>query len=278
MTVRHPCGAQHSGSGGTLSGRLRATEDKLAGRESSRLPHDDLGLLRARPRRLNTAIAVLFMIGSLGFALGSTGFYAGAVTYAADAVTFFVASLFFTAASFLQLVQSQSPAMAPDAGDDHRSAAVHLLAWRPRDLAWWAAAVQFPGTLYFNVTTFQAIGTSTRSTQYDAVVWRPDFYGSILFIVSSVCGVLAVGHLLAWKPRDAGWRIAWLNMLGSVFFMASAVAAFVVPDASAPVNVQVDDRGTWLGAVCFFVAALLMIPAWARARREAAAAAAADAT
>ena len=260
-----------------LAGRLKATEDELTGRDTSRLPHDDLGLLRARPRRLNTAIAVLFMIGSAGFALGSTGLFAGAVSYTADAATFFVASIFFTAASFLQLVQSQSPAMAPDAGDDGRSAPVHLLAWRPRDMAWWAAVTQFPGTLYFNVTTFAAIGTTTRSVQYDAVVWKPDFYGSILFIVASVFGILAVGRLLAWRPRDAGWRIAWLNMLGSVFFMASAVAAFVVPDATAPVDVQVDDRGTWAGAVCFFVAALLVIPAWTRARREAAATAAAAA-
>ena len=218
------------------------------------------------------------MIGSFGFALGSTGFYAGAVSYTTDAVTFFVSSIFFTSASFLQLVQSQSPAMAPDAGDDRVSARVRLLAWRPRDLAWWAALVQFPGTLYFNGTTFYAIGTTTGSPQYDAIVWRPDFYGSILFIVSSIFGVLAVGRLLAWKPRDAGWRIAWLNMLGSLFFMASAVAAFVLPDATAPVDAAIDDRGTWAGAVCFFAAALLMIPAWTRARREAAAAGPASGT
>lgn len=228
------------------------------------------GLLRARPRRLNATVAVLFMIGSFGFALGSTGFYAAAVSYTTDAVTFFISSIFFTSASFLQLVQSQSPAMQPGVGDDETSAPVRLLAWRPRDKAWWAALVQFPGTLYFNGTTFSAIHTTTTSSQYDAVVWRPDFYGSVLFIVSSVFGVLAAGRLLAWKPRDAGWRIAWLNMLGSVFFMASALAAFVLPDATEPIDVRIDDRGTWAGAVCFFAAALLMIPAWTRARREAA--------
>lgn len=233
-------------------------------------PGAELGLLRARPRRLNTAVAVLFMIGSFGFALGSTGLFAGAVPYAVDAVAFFVASIFFTAASFLQLVQSQSPAMAPGAGDDQISAPVHLVAWRPRDLAWWAALVQFPGTLYFNGTTFYAIHTTTSSPQYDAVVWRPDFYGSILFIVASLLGLLAAGRLLSWRPRDAGWRIAWLNMLGSIFFMASAITAFVRPDATAPVDVSIDDRGTWAGAVCFFAAALLMIPSWTRARREAA--------
>jgi hypothetical protein len=215
-------------------------------------------------------VAVLFMIGSFGFALGATGFFASAVSYTADAVTFFVSSIFFTTASFLQLVQSQSPAMAPDAGDDEASAPLRLLAWRPRDLAWWAALVQFPGTLYFNGTTFYAIHTTSTSAQYDHIVWRPDFYGSVLFLAASTLAILAVGPLLSWRPRDAGWRIAWLNMLGSIFFMTSAIAAFVLPDATAPVNARIDDRGTWAGAVCFFLGALLMIPAWRRARREAA--------
>ncbi|HMK93532.1 MAG TPA: hypothetical protein VK576_11075, partial [Thermoleophilia bacterium] len=68
--------------------------------------------MRIRPQRLNTSIAALFMIGSFGFALGSVHAYASAVGTTADAVTFFVSSIFFTSASFLQLVQAQSPAMA----------------------------------------------------------------------------------------------------------------------------------------------------------------------
>ena len=195
---------------------------------------DGSGLLRLRPRHLNTAVAVLFMIGSLGFALGSTGAYAAAVSITTDAVTFFVSSIFFTSASFLQLVQSQSPAMAPAAGSDLEPAPVRLLAWLPRDKAWLAAVIQFPGTLYFNGTTFWAITTSTSSSQYDAVVWRPDFYGSILFVVSSAFAILAAGRLFSWRPRDAGWRIAWLNMIGSIAFMASAVAAWRLPFSQRP--------------------------------------------
>ena len=82
---------------------------------------DGRGRLRVRPHRLNTAIATLFIVGSVGFALGSTEAYASAVGVTADAVTFFVASIFFTSASFLQLVQSQSPEMAAG-GRGHDSA------------------------------------------------------------------------------------------------------------------------------------------------------------
>ena len=155
------------------------------------------GDVRLRPRRLNTAIAALFMVGSFGFALGCTSAYASAVGPTADAVTFFVASIFFTTASFWQLVQSQSPAVAATgtAHDDQRQH-VRFLAWLPHDKGWLAAATQFPGTLFFNGTTFWAITVAIANSQYDKVVWRPDFYGSILFLVSSAFAILALGRIL----------------------------------------------------------------------------------
>jgi hypothetical protein len=226
------------------------------------------------PRRLNAVMATLFMTGSFGFALGSTSFYASAVGPTPDAVTFFVASVFFTSASFLQLVQSQSPAMAATGTprDDERQH-LKLLAWLPRDKGWIAAAVQFPGTLYFNVTTFWAITVVMDSSRYDDVVWRPDFYGSVLFIVSSFFGILAAGRLFSWRPRQAAWWAAWLNMVGAIAFMASAIGAFVIPRTSAAVDLSLADRGTWVGAVCFFLGALLAIPAFRQAGDAAARAA-----
>lgn len=219
-----------------------------------------------RPRRLNAAIAVLFMIGSFGFVLGSTGAYASAVGPTPDAVTFFVSSIFFTTASFWQLVQSQSPAMTSTgtARDDERQR-LRFLAWLPHDKAWLAAATQFPGTLFFNGTTFWAITIAVSNSQYDQVVWRPDFYGSILFLVSSALAILALGRLLTWRPRSAAWWAAWLNMVGSIAFMASAIGAFVIPRTETAVDLTLADRGTWLGAVCFFAGALLAFPAWRQA-------------
>jgi hypothetical protein len=221
------------------------------------------GRLRLRPRRLDWGIAVLFMIGSFGFAMGSVGAYASAVGPHADAVTFFASSIFFTAASFWQLVQSQSPATRPagTAHDDQRQQ-VWLFAWRPHDKNWLAAVAQFPGTLFFNVTTYQAITVATTNGQYDRVVWRPDFFGSILFLVASAFAILALGKVLSWRPWDDWWWIAWLNMLGSIAFMVSAVGAFVTPTTGTTVDVSLADRGTLAGAICFFFGALLVIPAW----------------
>jgi hypothetical protein len=219
-----------------------------------------------RPRRLNTAIAALFAIGSFGFALGSLPYYASAVGPTPDAVTFFVSSIFFTLASFWQLIQSQSPAMAATGTPrDEERGRLRFLAWQPRDRGWVAAATQFPGTLFFNGTTFWAVTIAVSNSQYDDVVWRPDFFGSILFLVSSTFAILALGRPLTWRLREAGWWATWLNMIGSIAFMASAIGAYVIPRTDTAIDLTLADRGTLAGALCFLVGALLLLPAFRQA-------------
>ena len=170
-------------------------------------------------------------------------------------------------------MQSQSPSVAASGtARDVERQRVRFLAWLPRDKGWLAAATQFPGTLFFNGTTFWAITVALDNSQYDKVVWRPDFYGSILFLVSSAFAILALGRIRTWRPREAAWWVAWLNMIGSIAFMASAIGAFVIPRTDSAVDLTIADRGTLVGAVCFFVGALLAIPAWRQAGEAAAAA------
>ncbi len=216
-----------------------------------------------KPRRLNTTIAALFMIGSTGFAVGSVPAYASAVGAVADAVTFFMASIFFTSASFGQLLQSQSPALAAtgDARDDERQA-VRWRAWLPHDRSWLAAATQFPGTLFFNATTFWAMVQGLSPGQYDRVGGDPTSSARS----SSSCRARTPswrwGRSVSLRPRSAGWRIAWLNMAGSIAFMASALASFVLPRTGAAVSPAWADGGTFVGAVCFLAGAWLTIPAF----------------
>src|SRR4051794_4980608 len=149
--------------------------------------------MRVRPSGLNAAIAWLFIVGSSCFALGSVPAFLSAVGDPLDAATYFVGSLFFTSASYLQLVQSQSPA-ATDVNADSatRPVRLHWWAWRPQDKAWLAAVTQLPGTLFFNVSTAAALFHTATVAQENRYVWRPDVYGSILFLVSSYFGLLAV--------------------------------------------------------------------------------------
>jgi hypothetical protein len=222
--------------------------------------------MTVRPARLNAAIAWLFMVGSACFVAGSVQAYAEAVGTWLDGITYFVGSIFFTAASFCQLVQSQSPAMTGvDEVAQNVPATVRLRGWLPHDRGWLAAATQFPGTLFFNISTFAALASNATASEADKAVWRPDLFGSVLFLVASAYGILAVsGRFLRWDPSSLPWQIAWVNMLGSVLFMASALASYVLPSTDEVLDVRVSVVGTLLGAVCFFVGAALMLPAWRR--------------
>jgi hypothetical protein len=220
--------------------------------------------MRIEPARLNSAIAWLFMVGASCFALGAIPAYVRAVGADADAMTFFVGSIFFTSASYCQLVQVQSPGMTGvDEQRQHARIRARLWAWRPRDKNWLAAATQFPGTLFFNHSTLAATVHNLTAAEADKHVWRPDFFGSVLFLVSSAYAISALGARLR-RPqwRLLPWWIAWVNMLGSLAFMVSAIASFVVPSTNTLLDLTLANAGTFLGAVCFLVGAALMLPAW----------------
>lgn len=186
-----------------------------------------------------------FAAGSLCFLVGALPPYAGAVGAVATGVTFVVGSVFFTAAAFVQL--GLSGRRPPRTGTP------------PADRwDWWSAAVQLVGTLCFNVSTTAALVAAVKAPTALWVGWRPDAYGSVAFLVSSALAVLATrdrGHL--WDTDARTWHGTWLNMIGSVAFAASAVAAYVDPSTGTYLSAWWDDAGTLLGAVCFLAAALL---------------------
>ena len=159
--------------------------------------------MAVRPVGLNAAIAWLFIIGSALFVLGSVPAYVNAVGATADSVTYFAGSIFFTAASFAQLVQAQTPAMTEvDADSQFTRAPIRFRAWLPHDRNWLAAITQFPGTICFNISTLAALAHNATVEQQDRRIWRPDFYGSTLFLISSALAILAVGRVLGARSRS----------------------------------------------------------------------------
>ncbi|HEY6762479.1 MAG TPA: hypothetical protein VI318_23460 [Baekduia sp.] len=195
-------------------------------------------------------MAGLFAAGSICFLVGPAPGYAALVGARVDALTFFVGSLFFTGGGALQ-------ARLAFAGR-------HDAAGGGRD-AWRSAAVQLAGTLFFNVTTAAAVHTSFSNAHYDRVVWRPDAFGSICFLVSGVIAYRASPRH-GWRPRRdaAGWWPPAVNLLGCVFFGISAIAGYVVPATGSVLDLAAANGTTMLGAACFLacaVAALRQRPA-----------------
>jgi drug/metabolite transporter (DMT)-like permease len=186
-----------------------------------------------------------FAIGSVFFAVGAVPFYADAVGEVRTNATFFIGAIFFTLAALIQLLLSgRKP---PRRGSSRADRA-----------DWWAAAVQFAGTLFFNLSTSAALITAVNEDARVGSGWRPDAWGSICFLVASALAVVATTDRDGlWDPHARTWRCTWLNMAGSVFFGLSAVGAYVIPETSDLVNQFWANAGTFLGAVCFLIAALL---------------------
>jgi hypothetical protein len=186
-------------------------------------------------------MALLFATGSACFLIGPFPGYANLVGDSADSVTFFVGSILFTAGGALQ-----TSIAFPErhSRDDGRA-------------AWWAAVIQSAGTVFFNVTTYQAMYTALSNTEYNKLVWRPDALGSICFLVSGAIAYRASPRR-GWLParRGSGWWEPSINLLGCIFFGISAVAGYVVPSTGSMIDLAAANWNTVLGAACFLTCAL----------------------
>jgi hypothetical protein len=189
-------------------------------------------LARAHWDRL---IAAGFAIGAACFFVGPFPGFVQLVGQGADGVVFFVGSVFFTLAAGLEL----------------REATLRLGRWASNP-SWWSAAIQFAGTLLFNFNTFAAMQDGLSAQQENRLVFAPDLFGSACFLVS---GVLA--YRVASGPEAS---MAAVNLAGCVFFGISAVASYVVPSTGSVLDLAAVNWCTALGALCFFIGALMLFP------------------
>jgi hypothetical protein len=208
------------------------------------------------PRTRGWWIAVLFAVGSALFAVGAVPSYASAVGTRWDAGTFFIGSLFFTAAGFLTYREAVDA--APQPAHRHRR---RFFVFQPHRIDWWATAIQLAGTLFFNVSTGNALRVDLTASAAHQHVWRPDAFGSVCFLVASALAWFEVCHGWAsWQPRSWSWWITLLNLVGSVAFGVSAVAGYISPATGQLRNAERANLGTFIGAVCFLAGALLLLP------------------
>lgn len=204
------------------------------------------------PTSRHWRIASLFMCGSVVFAIGSFPLYFRHLPPGVVGATFVVGALIFTAAAasaFLEVINDDDPPRA------------RRWAWQPHRNKWWAAFVQLAGTLFFNVSTVDAMIDNLSAVDTNKLVWAPDMFGSICFLIASHLGWLAVRARDGRESSDrTSWWIAVLNYVGSVFFMIAAFAAITLRTTGEELNTALVNSGTLAGAVSFFVAAYLLLP------------------
>ena len=196
-------------------------------------------------------VGALFVVGSFLFALGSFPPYARWTDPRIDAATFALGSVFFTSAGYSQFLQALNEG----------STTFRYFGFR-NGLVWWAAVVQLAGTILFNISTFGALVSGLDAQQENRLVWAPDIFGSIAFLVASALAWAAlVGFKWGVRRDDVNWWINLLNAIGSIFFMVSAIAALVLPTTGEVWNIALVNLGTFVGAVCFLVGGYLLWPA-----------------
>lgn len=197
-----------------------------------------------------------FMIGSTFFALGSAPGLSSALGPTAN-ILFFIGAWFFTGAGLIQVFLSGAI-----------STPVSYAPGKMVRAEWLTAATQSFGTLLFNVSTTSALYAKSVSQQ-NHLVWNPDAGGSVAFLISGVFAFVAYARVAQlWDPGKIGWWSVVINFIGCMAFGVSAVGAYVLPDGH-PMNAVISSGGTFIGAICFFLASFVVLPFWTRKSRRA---------
>src|SRR4051794_20583900 len=158
---------------------------------------------RSAPERRARWMAWSFGLGSTCFLIGPFPGYAELVGGTADAITFFVGSIFFTTGGALQTWLA-----FPFRHEGGEGSA-----------AWWAAIVRSAGTLFFNPSPSRPLSTVATREPSARLVWRPDGFGSVCFLVSGAIAYRASARRGVWPARgERGWWAPAVNLLGCVFF------------------------------------------------------------
>jgi hypothetical protein len=218
------------------------------------------------PWRLNWWIGTIFAAGSLLFAFASVLSLVPSlarmwpVDTAEINAIFFAGSIPFTVAAYLQLFQAANVAPFPPMNAEEPGR-MHVVGWKPNDVGWLSCALQFVGTILFNFNTFDAMIPSLTWFEEDLLVWVPNIIGSILFLASGYLAFIETCHgYWGWQLRSISWWVVFINLLGCVGFMVSALFSIFLPGQPDATMVTLAVAFTLQGAVCFLVGSLLMLP------------------
>ncbi len=216
-----------------------------------------------KPKSFSWWIAIFFMLGSSCFAAASilNLYFENVFSVITINATYFIGSIFFTSAAYCQYMESINADITNTSHLATQQRSLCWWAWRPHNLGFLASFTQLLGTLFFNINTFDGMLTGLTTKQTDILIWTPNMLGSICFILAAFFAWLEIykdKHL--YNFRSFTWWIVWVNIAGSIFFQLSAFLSFIPFETGHAISASLATELTLLGAVCFFIAAYLLLP------------------
>ena len=215
--------------------------------------------LRAAPEiarrlvRVNWVAAIAFTIGGSLFAAGAWVAQLGSGDASTAASIYFAGGLFFNTGAYASLLGAINAPRSVGADGGLDAEAWRWWSYEPHRIDWLTTFVLLAGTIAFGISLADSFIEGLSGQQVNRLIWTPEMFGCILFLVSGHLAMAEVCHRSrpCLRRRDLAWAIVAINQIGSILFMVSALAAFIRPATDSVVNVDVANWGTLLGAACF---------------------------
>lgn len=210
-------------------------------------------------RLLNAVAATAFIIGGALFATGAGVAQFGSGDATTCAAIYFSGGLFFTTGGYVSLLQVvNAPRHVPGGAGGLVTGRWRWWSYEPTRVDWLSVFVLFVGTLVFGVALLASFLEGLNVRQVNRLIWAPDVVGCALFLISGHLACVEICHgPPCVRRRNLGWWIVAVNQIGSVLFMASALAAFTRPATGSQINADIANWGTLTGALCFSAGGLL---------------------
>ena len=215
--------------------------------------------LARRLRRVNWVAAGAFTVGGSLFGLGAAIAQLGSGDPTTAASVYFAGGILFSVGGYASLLGAINAPRGVGADGTPAAGRWRWWSYEPRRIDWLSTFVLLAGTLAFGISLINAFLKGLTTHQENRLIWAPEMIGCILFLISGHFAMTELCHRFrpCLRRRDLGWAIVAVNQLGSVLFLASALAAFIRPVTGNAVTIVVANWGTLTGATCFAIGGVM---------------------
>lgn len=205
------------------------------------------------PRDSGWWIAITFIVGSILFGLGAIFPLIPGFPIEIINIVFLVGSSLYLVGAGIQAVQGRRMKIN-DRGD-----AKDVRAFANRNSR--GAFIQAFGAILFQTSMTGALINSLSTTQQERIIWAPDLIGAVCFVTASSI-FFSLNYPIQQRQEDAenAKLLALFNIIGSAFFVLSALGAYIVPLTDESIYPAVANIGTFIGAIFFFISSIPGLP------------------